>query len=192
MNLCVNRVLMFFLLAPLAFVLLAVSTAEADGLNPPPPPGTTCNSEGAGTICRATLTTTFSFPAEFTCSGFTVDEAGATERQVIFTYDRAGNLTKRVTRVTSLTGTFTNTVTGKSLEESGHFTITHDFLTPGDLSTDQTTFNGVFAKVVAPGKGIVLQDAGDIVFAPNGDVLREGGKHQFQNSEITGLCAALS
>jgi hypothetical protein len=83
-------------------------------------------------------------------------------------------------------------VTGKSVDESGHFTITHSYQTPGDLSTDQTTVDGVFAKVNVPGQGIVLQDAGDIVFAPNGDVLREGGHHQFQNAELAQLCAALS
>lgn len=183
-----------FALAAVALIAVPAS-ADASGLNPPPPSNVPCNSTGGGTICRASLTTTFSFPAEFTCTGtssFDVNEAGTTQREVVFVYDRAGNLTKRITRVTSLAGTFSNAVTGKSVSESGHFTITHTFLTPGDESTDQTTFDGVFAKVNVRGQGIVLQDAGHLVFSPNGDVLREGGHHQFQNSEIAQLCGALS
>jgi hypothetical protein len=171
----------------------AVSSAFADGLNPPPPSNTTCKSTGSGTICRATLTTSYAFPGEFACTqGFDIDEAGNTQRQVIYTYDRDGNLRRRITRVTSLTGTFSNSVTGESVAKSGHFTITHDYLTPGDLSTDQTTVDGVFAKVVLPGSGIVLQDAGTIVFAPDGTVPREGGFHQLQDSDVTALCEALA
>jgi len=173
--------------------LAAGSSAFAAGLNPAPPSDTMCKSTGSGTICRATLTTSYAFPGEFACTqGFDIDEEGNTERQVIYTYDRAGNLSKRVTRVTSLTGRFSNSVTGESVEESGHFTITHDYLTPGDLSTDQTTFDGVFAKVVLPGSGIVLQDAGTIVFSPDGNVPREGGFHQLQYSDVTALCEALA
>lgn len=174
----------------------AAPTAGATGLNPPPPSFVTCDATGSGTICRATLTTTFSFPKEFTCgtgaSRSYLNEAGTTDRELVYSYDDAGNLTKRVTRVTSLAGTFTNASTGKSVPESGHFTITHVYLTPGDLSTDQTTFDGAFAVVVVPGTGIVLQDAGHIVFAPNGDVLKEGGEHDYQSSELAQLCVALS
>lgn len=164
----------------------------ADVLNPPPPTETTCNSTGSGTTCRASFTTSYSFPAEFACSGFDIDEAGTTDRRIEFVYDRDGNLTKRVTRIISLVGAFSDAVTGKSVQESGHFTITHDYLTPGDLSTDQTTINGLFVKVVVPKHGMVFQDAGHMVFAPNGDILREGGHHQFENSEVAELCAALS
>lgn len=181
------------LAASVAIALLVASSAAADGLNPSPPAYTTCKSTGGGTTCRTTLTTSYAFPGEFTCAqGFDIDEEGTTERQVIYAYDGVGNLTKRVTRVTSLAGTFSNSVTGGSVKESGHFTITHDYLTPGDLSTDQTTFDGLFAKVVLPGSGIVLHDAGTIVFAPDGTVPREGGFHQFQNSELAELCQALA
>ena len=184
------------LLVAVAFGLATVPTAGAGALNPSPPSFVTCTATGGGTICRATLTTTFSFPKEFTCgtgaSRFSLNEAGTTDREVVYRYDGAGNLTERVTRVTSLAGAFTNASTGKSVPESGHFTITHEYLTPGDLSTDQTTFDGAFAVALVPGTGIVLHDAGHIVFAPNGDVLKEGGVHDYQNSDLTQLCAALS
>ena len=176
--------------------MAGVATASTEPLNPPPPPFLTCNATGSGTTCRATLTTTFSFPREFSCGSgsnrFYLNEAGTTNRQIEYTYNTSGNLSRRVTRVTSLTGTFTNAKTGKALPESGHFTITHYFLTPGDLSTDQTTFDGLFAVVLDPANGIVLQDAGHIVFAPDGDVLKEGGKHDYQNSDLLRLCAALA
>lgn len=187
---------MLWLLAVGAIAVATVPSARADVLNPKPPSLVTCNATGGGTICRATLTTTFSFPKEFTCGAgadrFYLNEAGTTEREVVYTYDSTGNLTKRVTRVTSLTGAFTNASTGASVSESGHFTITHEYLTPGDLATDQTTFDGAFAVALVPGTGIVLLDAGHIVFAPNGDVLKEGGEHDYQDSDLARLCAALS
>jgi len=155
----------------------------------------TCKTNGSGTVCNARLTTTYSFAAEFTCtepSTFDVNEAGTTEREVVWEYDRAGNLASRTTRIISLAGSFSNAATGKSVPESGHFTIRHEYLTPGDLSTDQTTFDGLFVKVTVPGEGIVFQDAGSLVYDPGGDVLHEGGHHQFQASELAGLCNALA
>ena len=182
--------------ASVAAAAVSTSSAQAVTLNPAPPSFVTCATNGSGTTCRATMTTTFSFPKEFSCgsgaSSFKVNESGTTNREIVYVYDTAGNLTKRITRVTSLAGTFTNASSGKSLQESGHFTITHNYLVPGDLSTDQTTFDGLFAVVLVPGSGIVLQDAGTIVFAPNGDVLREGGHHQYQQSDFAQLCAALA
>jgi hypothetical protein len=178
------------------FAMAALSTATADALNPPPPSFVTCKATGSGTTCRAAFTSTFAFPKEFSCGAgagrFYLDEAGTSDREVVYIYDVAGNLIRRITRVTSLIGTFTNSKTGNAIPESGQFTITHQYLTPGDLSTDQTTFNGAFAVVIDPDRGVVLQDAGHIVFAPAGDVLKEGGKHDYQHSDIDQLCAALS
>lgn len=173
---------------------IAPSAAAAATLNPPPPDDTTCTAtDGGGTICRGALTTSYEFTDEFSCpQGFTIDEQGTTDRQIVFVYDSDGNITKRVTRILSLVGSFSNSSSGASVDESGHFTITHDYLTPGELSSDQTTIDGLFAKVVLPGSGIVLQDAGTIVFAPDGGVPRVGGFHQFLAGDIDHLCEALA
>jgi hypothetical protein len=174
----------------------SVRPAGAASLNPPPPPSVTCTTTGSGTICRGTADTTFSFPGEFTCgsaaTSFAIDENGTTHREITIAYDQAGNETKRVTHIISLVGTFTNAVTRTTVPESAHFVITHTLLTPGDPSTDQATVTGLFAKVVLPGGGIILQDAGRVVFDPSGDITFEAGKHQFTDSQLADLCAALT
>jgi hypothetical protein len=174
--------------------LLLARAALAD-LNPPPPPGSTCDTTGSGTICRGTADTSFSFPAEFTCGtgagAFEVDENGTTHREFTTFYDRAGNEIKRTLHIAPLAGTFTNAATGKSVPESAHFTITRTFATPGDTATELISTTGLFAKVVVPGSGIVLQDAGLVVNDPDGDILFEAGKHQFTDGDVTALCAAL-
>ena len=78
------------------------------------------------------------------------------------------------------------------MPESAHFVITRTFLTPGDVSTQQVTVTGLFAKVVLPGGGIILLDAGNIVNDPNGDIIFEAGKHQFTHAQLTELCTVLS
>jgi hypothetical protein len=179
-----------------AFSFVAVHPARADELNPPPPPGTTCKTTGSGTICRGTFDTTFFFPGEFTCNSdatsFDINESGTTHREYTVFYNQAGNETKRILHIFPLAGTFSNAVTGKSVPESAHFDITRTFLTPGDISTEQVTVTGLFAKVVLPGGGIILLDAGKIVNDPNGDIIFEAGQHQFTHSQLTEVCAALS
>lgn len=71
------------------------------------------------------------------------------------------------------------------LQESAHFDITRTFLTPGDISTEQVTVTGLFAKVVLPEGGKIVND-------PNGDIIFEASQHQFTHSQLTEVCAALS
>ena len=187
--------LVMLLVSLVVFAFVGVHPAAAQQLNPPPPPEATCQTTGSGTTCRGTADTTFYFPSEFTCgsgaTSFDVNERGTTHRKFTLVYNQAGDLTKAVTDIISLVGTFSNAVTGTSVPESAHFVITHTLLTPGDDSTDQETVTGLFAKVVLPGGGIILLDAGIVVYDPNGDIIHEGGKHQFTHAQLTRLCAAL-
>jgi hypothetical protein len=188
--------LFIFLLSLVAFAFVSAHPARADGLNPPPRPGSTCQTTGSGTICRITLDTTFSNLSVFKCGSgadsFDVDENGTTHRSYIYFYDQDGNLTERILHVFPLAGTFSNAVTGKSVPESAQFTITVTLLTPGDFSTAQYAFTGLYAKVILPGGGIILLDAGAIVYDPDGNISLEGGKHQYIDSQVDQLCAALS
>lgn len=183
-------------LALASFAFVAVRPARADGLNPPPRPGSTCQTTGSGTICRIRLDTTFSNLSVFTCGSgenlFDVDENGTTHREYSYFYDRDGNLTKRILHVFPLAGTFSNALTGKFVPESAQFTITVTLLTPGDFSTAQYAFTGLYAKVILPSGGIILLDAGAIVYDPDGNISLEGGKHQYIDSQDDQLCAALS
>lgn len=184
------------LLSLVAFAFLAVHPAAAQELNPPPPPGTTCKSTGNGTICHGTFTHPIFNPSEFTCgsgtNSFGINESGASSQSVNLFYNRAGNATRGAFHVQSLTVTFSNAVTGKSVPESFHLVQTITFGTPGDFSTVTTTITGQLAKVTLPGSGIILLDAGKIVFDANGNIVFEAGKHQYVHAQVAKLCAALA
>jgi hypothetical protein len=61
-------------------------------------------------------------------------------------------------------------------------------------STMLTSLNNVFTflRVYMPSGGIILLDAGAIVHDPDGNISLEGGKHQYIDSQVDQLCAALS
>jgi len=82
----------------------------------------------------------------------------------------------------------TNSVTGLTLHEHGHFTETIDLLS----GTDTVTGNQEIAN--RPGTGVVVQDVGKVVYDANGDlVFFAGGRH---HSEVLlgdqVLCDALA
>src|SRR4051794_32752486 len=94
-----SRRLTSLLLLSLVAAAVAARPVAAQVLNPPPPPYTTCQTTGAGTVCRGSTDTHFAFPSEFVCGSgagsFAVDEQGTTHREATLWYDRAGNLIKR-------------------------------------------------------------------------------------------------
>jgi hypothetical protein len=184
------------LLACCGSTTLISGIAKAQDLTPPPPEGTTCSTNRNSTVCRGTLDSTFDFKAEFTCdigtSHFDINESGVTHRKITARYNREGLETSRTVQILRLAGTFSNAETGKSIPERGSFIITHKLLIPGDDSSDQETIAGNFAIATAPGGKIVLLDVGKIAFDPDGNIISESGKHQYLNSEIDSLCAALA
>ena len=77
-----------------------------------------------------------------------------------------------------------NPLTGKSLPDSGRFTLRIDLVT-GTRTTD-----GRLRVDTAPGEGVVLQVVGRVVFYPDGTIF-EAGPHDDLDGNLGALCAYL-
>lgn len=83
-------------------------------------------------------------------------------------------------------GTLTNEATGESVRAQQ---VLNDVL---DLESGTETFAGLRFRVVFPGIGAVLLDAGKLVFDETGAVVFEAGPHQVVNEDFTEFCAAFA
>jgi hypothetical protein len=184
--------LFILLLSLVAFAFVAVHPAAAQELNPPPPPGATCQTTGQGTICQGSDTgSDVNIDIGVSCGSFHVLLNNTfTERFTIF-YNQAGNVTQAVFHA-RVVGTLSNSMTGTSVPVEAAFTETDTFSTPGDFSTVTITDTGQVFKVTLPGSGLILHDVGRVVFAPDGTIIFEGGPHQELHGQVDKLCAALS
>jgi hypothetical protein len=107
-------------------------------------------------------------------------------RVTITTYfDEEGNPT-RLTFHLPFHGTLTNEATGESVSADQVLQETVDL----DEGTD--TLVGLRFRVTFPGLGVVLLDAGKIVFDADGNVVFEAGPHQVFNEDFTEFCAAFA
>lgn len=102
-------------------------------------------------------------------------------------FDSAGNPIRVVTHGEHHSND-TNSVTGLTLHEHGHFTVTDDLL------TGTATITGNQEIMNRPGSGVVVQDVGRVVFDANGDLVffAGGRKHSelFLGDQV--LCDALA
>jgi hypothetical protein len=121
-----------------------------------------------------------------TCSGFNVIGDFTVEREDMTFFNSSGTPIEMVIHA-HFVGTLTNSITGKSLSDDGSRIITFDLL------NNTVTNTGLNLKVVVPGQGIIVIDAGRIVRDAAGNITFEAGPHDFVNNALQGpLCAALA
>ena len=194
---------LFAVMAPQS--VLASQIVDPSTLNPPIPPefNPECKAVGFGTLCTVDFVEVQGPDASGIICG-----TGANSFEVVVSdtrtvtgrrsYDANGNLTQRHFRQV-LVGTFTNPLTGASLDYAESTTIIHDLSVPGDLSTGTETFTGS-VRLSEPQGGTVLIDAGRVVIdASDGTILFEAGQHHFDAyfaygdiSALQPICDALS
>jgi hypothetical protein len=83
-------------------------------------------------------------------------------------------------------GTLTNEATGESVSADQVLQLTVD------LEDGTESDVGLRFRVVFPGLGVVLLDAGKIVFDADGNVVFEAGPHQIVNEDFAEFCAAFA
>ena len=142
-----------------------------------------------GTVAAATPgTVEVSFhssqPDFASCPGFAVDLELDITRRITSFVDSDGNPSRIVTHVTGI-GTMTNPLTGKSLPDANHFTVTVD------LVNGTRTFTGDVRVDTAPGAGRVFRAVGRLAFGPDASVLFESAPHDDLDGSIDALCAYL-
>lgn len=118
------------------------------------------------------------------CGSFLALEDFVEDARVTTFFDQAGNPVRVQVHV-NFEGILTNTATGLTLRDPGHFTIVFD------LQEGTTTQVGLIFGITVPGEGIAVLDAGKIVFDEEGNVIFEGGPHQFLEGGEALICAAL-
>ena len=125
------------------------------------------------------------FEFDFTCPGFLATNAGVASGWETFYYSD-GTPSRSVVHI-ALTGSITNTSTGKALSNEANFTMTTDLL------TGQSSIAGGALHVVSKGQGIVVLDVGIIRIDGNGNIVFEGGRHDLANGAAeANECAALA
>jgi hypothetical protein len=188
--------------------LLTTTTALAgqpvtQTLTPPPPSFETCKAVGGGTICAGSRVEPpyGPVPAGITCgsgaNAFEIfDSATDIQHHAMRTYDKDGNLTRRVFTDDFVSAQFSNPLSGATVGYTQHNVTTGVFAVPGDPSTETQTLRGENNYTV-PGMGVVFLNAGRTVTAPDGTEEFTAGPHSFDayfsgdTSAVAKLCAAL-
>jgi hypothetical protein len=118
------------------------------------------------------------------CAGFDANiERDFTGRETAF-FDQQGNVV-RVQVAADMSGSVTNSVTGKTVALRGHIFID---INP---ATGSATWVGPVWLGNDPGAGSVIKDTGRIVFDANGNIAFEAGPHDVIDTNGAVFCAAV-
>jgi len=118
------------------------------------------------------------------CGSFLALEDFVEDARVTTFFDQAGNPVRAQVYI-NFDGILTNSVTGLTLRDPGYFTILVD------LQEGTEARVGIFYAITVPGEGVAVLDAGKVVFDAEGNVIFEGGPHQFVDGGPALICAAL-
>lgn len=132
----------------------------------------------------------FEFVDEFTdeeSCGFAIDVSFVGQGTERLFFDQNGDLDKIILNLSDR-GTVTNPANGKTLKGRDAWTVIVEFENGEDVGS---SIAGLVFHLNAPGGGIVLIDAGRLVFDDTGLVV-VNGPHQLLEGDFAALCAALS
>ena len=173
-------------------------------LTPPPPSFETCKAVGGGTICAGSRVEPPYGPVGtgIICgsgaNAFEIFDSGTDiQHHAMRTYNKDGNLTRRIYTDDYVSAQFSNPLSGMTVPYTQHNVTTGILAVPGDLSTETQTLRGENNYTVS-GVGVVFLNAGRTVFAPDGTEEFTAGPHSFDAyfsgnpSAVAQLCAALA
>jgi hypothetical protein len=127
------------------------------------------------------------FSAEYSyqiqCDGFHLDAQGTEKFRLTTFFDQEGAPIK-------LQGHFefdeliTSSLTGQTLSSPAHFMF------QVDLQENTQSWTGFLYRIVVPGRGIAVLDAGRLIADFNGDLIFEGGPHMVFHGGEEVICTA--
>jgi hypothetical protein len=112
--------------------------------------------------------------------GFAVEFVETGTFKVRTFYDREGNIVKTILSNFNVRYISTASANGKTL--STNYPLV--FITRGDADIRVGLRNAYHV----PGAGVVLLDAGRLIFDANGDVVFEAGQHELLNGSVDAFC----
>jgi hypothetical protein len=119
----------------------------------------------------------------FSCGSFEVQEEYTYRVRTTRFYDNQGSLVRGISHL-SWKGYLTNTTTGQTLMDHTERINHVDFTTYNYSST------GLLWGITVPGRGIVVQDIGRLVFDENGNIIFQAGTFQVLYGGYDVVCAA--
>jgi hypothetical protein len=104
------------------------------------------------------------------CGTFVLTDTFTQDVRVTTFFNAQGDAVREAVHV-NFVGVITNSASGNTYADPGHFQIVVD------LTTGEETFVGLVFLTTVPGLGPVLHDTGKVIFDENGDITFVGGPH---------------